>query len=1158
MAAWRVELAALGGRDTLLGFQDVSDGVLDLATAHPSGLATFLAGRSTRLSSLFREPGALAAARRSARSVRATASRLTDEHGLPGSHLAVGMLTRPGADGSSPVAAPVLLAPVSLTPRASTHADQDVALQGPVRLNPSLVRLLGSLGVDVDAAGLLALATGEHGFTPRPALHRLRDLTADLPGVAVVDRTVIGTFVDLGAGLVDALDEVAAQMSGHPVVRALVCGGGQRPGEAADRPAGAAWAPTSAQVTALPLDPVQRSAVDAVRSGAGVAVLAPAGTGATQVTAQIVAAAADADRSVLVVVPRRTELDDLLARLVDAGLGALAAVPTAAEAAPDAASPDAASPGDVRAALRTAEDLQVQVLAARRAVHEVREPWRTSKLEVLRSVREPQPEPGARPLLPPVALARLAGDHRARAAGVLLAALELGVGLPEASRTPWSGADLDSDEGAATALAAVRRLIRETLPRARAEMTRIATEAGLAGAGCVADWGRQLDLLVAVRDTLDVFVPTVYERPVDAMVAATATSGWRARHGIAMPALRRRAWRRQARELLRPGSRPRDLHAALARVQAERTAWQAISTGGGWPRVPAGLATADEAYQRVLADLFLLEPVLAGSRVGGGLADLSLTALAERLGALDGDAATLADLPRRAAVHAELAGLGLLDVLAHLRSALGTPTTLAHVGAELDELWFRAVLEAMDAQDDGLSADAEALRRAWDGVRAAQAAALRHRELGRSRTTATLVTALALPHQLSGADRFDLVVLTEAHALGLAEASLALVRAPQVVVVGDPHGPRPTRREPGAPEDDSAPLEPRDSLLAAAAESLAVVPLTRHHRRSRELVALADSVARAEAPAPPPPDTGWSVPAAHPDRVARLDVVPDGVVPATATAAASAGDVPGPDAEVARVVDLVLTHVRRQPQESLAVVALGRAHARRVADALRVELTEHPDLTGWFTGGARAPFVVTDLAHAEAAVRDHVVLTLGMGLTAHRRVLHRFGRLDGPDGDRLLRQALTRALSRVTVVSSITAEQLDPHRTSTPGARGLLALLSRLPAPDPDPAPARPVEQAVDPVLARLVAALADRDVPAAAPAGAPACTPDLAVDAPSGRVAVLWDGRPPTEVDQGVLVEEELLEAALRRAGWRVARVSARAVVADPGAVAAEVLASR
>ncbi|HET8768276.1 MAG TPA: hypothetical protein VFM86_13215, partial [Pedococcus sp.] len=54
---WQRHLVDLGGRNTLLWYRDLPSGTLDLTTAHPGGVSMLLAGRRTRLSDLFREPG---------------------------------------------------------------------------------------------------------------------------------------------------------------------------------------------------------------------------------------------------------------------------------------------------------------------------------------------------------------------------------------------------------------------------------------------------------------------------------------------------------------------------------------------------------------------------------------------------------------------------------------------------------------------------------------------------------------------------------------------------------------------------------------------------------------------------------------------------------------------------------------------------------------------------------------------------------------------------------------------------------------------------------------------------------------------------------------------------------------------------------------------
>ena len=69
--------------------------------------------------------------------------------------------------------------------------------------------------------------------------------------------------------------------------------------------------------------------------------------------------------------------------------------------------------------------------------------------------------------------------------------------------------------------------------------------------------------------------------------------------------------------------------------------------------------------------------------------------------------------------------------------------------------------------------------------------------------------------------------------------------------------------------------------------------------------------------------------------------------------------------------------------------------------------------------------VVTDAERVQGMSRDAVIFTLGYGRTVHGRVIHDFGPLSGPDGRRILAATMTRARKRLTLVSSIEAEDFD-------------------------------------------------------------------------------------------------------------------------------------
>jgi very-short-patch-repair endonuclease len=66
--------------------------------------------------------------------------------------------------------------------------------------------------------------------------------------------------------------------------------------------------------------------------------------------------------------------------------------------------------------------------------------------------------------------------------------------------------------------------------------------------------------------------------------------------------------------------------------------------------------------------------------------------------------------------------------------------------------------------------------------------------------------------------------------------------------------------------------------------------------------------------------------------------------------------------------------------------------------------------------------------------RDAIILSVGYGKGADGRMLYRFGPLNNEGGERRLNVAITRARTRMTVVSSFSSADLDPDRTTARGA----------------------------------------------------------------------------------------------------------------------------
>jgi very-short-patch-repair endonuclease len=146
-------------------------------------------------------------------------------------------------------------------------------------------------------------------------------------------------------------------------------------------------------------------------------------------------------------------------------------------------------------------------------------------------------------------------------------------------------------------------------------------------------------------------------------------------------------------------------------------------------------------------------------------------------------------------------------------------------------------------------------------------------------------------------------------------------------------------------------------------------------------------------------------------------------------------------AEARRVVDLVIKHAETQPSESLGVITMGIKHAERVQAELLTRLANRRDLDEFFAETHDERFFVKNLERVQGDERDAIILSIGYGKGPDGRMRYRWGPLNTKGGERRLNVAVTRAKSRLTLVSSFTAYDVDPNAIRADGAKMLRAYL---------------------------------------------------------------------------------------------------------------------
>ncbi|HEX5728966.1 MAG TPA: AAA family ATPase, partial [Microbacterium sp.] len=208
----RALAAELGGSSTLLHYDDASGAGIEITQAHPGSLPQFITGRSTLLSNLFRDEVALRNARLAAERITAKNVEMRTARGIETVNLAVGLAS--WRIGGLACTAPVLLRPLGIRRH---HSDFELKLHGTFTVNPEFVRAARThFGIDLNGAGLAALAYDDGVFKPQPVIDHLRALTASIDSFTVLPRLVVSTFADVGAAMArDAVD------LDHPVLNAL-------------------------------------------------------------------------------------------------------------------------------------------------------------------------------------------------------------------------------------------------------------------------------------------------------------------------------------------------------------------------------------------------------------------------------------------------------------------------------------------------------------------------------------------------------------------------------------------------------------------------------------------------------------------------------------------------------------------------------------------------------------------------------------------------------------------------------------------------------------------------------------------------------------------------------------------------------------------------
>lgn len=280
-----------------------------------------------------------------------------------------------------------------------------------------------------------------------------------------------------------------------------------------------------------------------------------------------------------------------------------------------------------------------------------------------------------------------------------------------------------------------------------------------------------------------------------------------------------------------------------------------------------------------------------------------------------------------------------------------------------------------------------------------------------------------------GTIEFDAVIFDEASQIRPADAFGSILRANQVVVVGDNRQMPPTSFFDSVGEsddDEDTTVSDFDSILDLFTSKGIKDQMLRWHYRSRHesLIAVSNYEFYENKllipPSPQPRNLQLGL---------VLHYLPDTVY--------EPGTRRYNRMEAREVAEAVIRHARATPELTLGVAAFSQAQMQAVRDELEVLRRSNLDCESFFNLHPEEPFFVKNLENVQGDERDVIFISIGYGKTADGRVSMNFGPLNRDGGERRLNVLISRARLRCEVFTNLSSDDIDLDRTQSRGVSAL-------------------------------------------------------------------------------------------------------------------------
>ena len=1036
---WQKDLVDTSGRNRLRRFRDLKTGTLDLTPGRAVGLNELtldrlLADKPVSLGGLFpNSPDGSASfddARRRLTAIHKKALENLEEKGIETLFVAIGLATWKVESGTPPNA-PVILLPLAVEATGAAARNFKVEVAGDAHLNPVLAHILRSEydieTDDEDADAAETPPTSLDGFLV--LLNRFEESWRALPKLEIELRAVVANFSYSTMPLVTDLEQNGELFAANDTVAAIAGDGEAREALASriydPKPNQPDIDPPSNEFLVLDADSSQHEAINRVLGGESLVIQGPPGTGKSQTIANLITALIARGKRVLFVAEKRAAIEAVTKRLEIVGLsdlvmdmhGGVTSRRDFARTLNDSLEQVATTPAhDFSSLHRRLQSRRDFLIANDAALHKARDPWKLCVFD-MRGQFLAIPESAHTKLrLSTKAAHDIDIESFERLAGEIEEWVGLGGHKLAENHPEWSRSTVTTAKEARQSFELVSDLAENRLPAARDALFTVLDEMQLPRPETVLEWGRAAQFLVVASGS---------------------------RWARIWTQLISREYRKTKRALGAPSS---------------------LSLT---PGIVGSLKVCVSAFVAGLADFSAMAGI-------DKLDDMPHTDLALTLERMVSSRIAVMNLPHIRRLEARFREVRIGNVI----ERVGKDIPPEYAAGAVEYAWLRRILDDLDFEDQRIAtfdssthsrhrdefAETDRQHRDFTPQRVRrltaeaiiatmnnhpQEAILVRKEAAKKRRHLSVRQLLAkAPHVLStlrpcwtmspilaaemipaSLQLFDVVIFDEASQIPPAEAIGSLARAPQTVIAGDSHQLPPTSffgrglgdDDDDADESDLSLIKDIESLLDAAGALLRDKMLQWHYRsRDDRLIAFSNNHIY-----------GGSL-TAFPGAIVSTPVTHN-LIPFRPIIGVR-GTRSNPD-EVEKVVELVLTHARESPHETLGVIAFGQHHADNIDNALVRRLTEinDPSLDDFFSEKKEERFFVKNIERVQGDERDVIILSVGYHKDANGNLPYRFGPILQEGGERRLNVAVTRARLRLTLVSSFSHRDMDPSRSSAKG-----------------------------------------------------------------------------------------------------------------------------